>query len=74
VLNADCARFLAWFYRRQPGLENAPYATQMAARLASLFGIADFKNFAALAPYRGGDPRQQSLAAGRVGARARDGD
>ncbi len=42
VLNADYPRFLAWFYRRQPGLENAPYATQMAARNASLFGVADF--------------------------------
>ena len=50
VLNADYPRFLAWFYRRQPGLENASYATQMAARNASLFGVADFysKNFAAL--------------------------
>src|ERR1700694_4013469 len=50
VLNADYPRFLAWFYRRQPGLETAPYATQMAARNASLFGVADFysRNFAAL--------------------------
>jgi spore maturation protein CgeB len=50
VLNADYPRFLAWFYQRQPGLENAPYATQMAARNASLFGVADFysRNFAAL--------------------------
>src|ERR1700736_570331 len=50
VLNADYPRFLAWLYRRQPGLESAPYATQMAARNASLFGVADFysKNFAAL--------------------------
>jgi len=50
VLNADYPRFLAWFYRRQPGLENAAYATQMAARNASLFGVADFysRNFAAL--------------------------
>jgi spore maturation protein CgeB len=50
VLNADYPRFLAWFYNRQPGIENAPYATQMAARNASLFGVADFysKNFAAL--------------------------
>jgi spore maturation protein CgeB len=49
VLNADYPRFLAWFYRRQPGLENASYATQMAARNASLFGVADFysRNFAA---------------------------
>jgi spore maturation protein CgeB len=50
VINADYPRFLAWLYRRQPGLENTPYATQMAARNASLFGVADFysKNFAAL--------------------------
>src|SRR3954451_13008285 len=50
VLNADYPRFLTWFYRRRPGLENAPYETQMAARNASLFGVADFysRNFAAL--------------------------
>lgn len=50
VLNADYPRFLAWLYRRQPGLEKAPYAAQMAARNASLFGVADFysKNFTAL--------------------------
>ena len=50
VLNADYPRFLAWFYRGQPGLENAAYATQMTARNASLFGVADFysTNFAAL--------------------------
>jgi len=50
VFNADYPRFLAWLYGRQPGLENASYATQMAARNASLFGVADFysRNFAAL--------------------------
>jgi spore maturation protein CgeB len=50
VLNADYPRFLAWFYRGQAGLENAPYAMQIAARNASLFGVADFysRNFAAL--------------------------
>jgi hypothetical protein len=50
VLNADYPRFLAWLYRRQPGLEGASYAAQMAARNASLFGVADFysRNFAAL--------------------------
>ena len=50
VLNSDYPRFLAWFYRRQPGLENASYAVQMAARNASLFGVADFysRNFAGL--------------------------
>src|SRR4249920_235677 len=50
VLNADYPRFLAWLYRGRPGLENASYASQMAARNASLFGVADFysRNFAAL--------------------------
>jgi spore maturation protein CgeB len=50
VLNADYPRFLDWLYRRQPGLENARYAAQLAARNASLFGVANFysKNFAAL--------------------------
>ena len=50
VLNADYPRFLTWLYRHQPGLENDAYAAQMAARNASLFGVADFysKNFAAL--------------------------
>jgi hypothetical protein len=50
VLNADYPRFLTWFYHRRPGLENAPYETQMAARNASLFGVADFysRNFTAL--------------------------
>lgn len=50
VLNADYPRFLGWFYRRQPGLENTSYAAQMAARNASLFGVADFysRNFIAL--------------------------
>src|SRR3984893_8992187 len=49
VLNADYPRFLDWFYRRQPGLENTSYAAQMAARNASLFGVADFysRNFVA---------------------------
>ena len=50
VLNADYPRFLAWFYRRRVGLESSSYATQMAARNASLFGVADFysRNFAVL--------------------------
>ena len=50
VLNADYLRFQAWLYGRQPGLEHAAYAAQMAARNASLFGLADFysRNFAAL--------------------------
>src|SRR5258705_3486186 len=50
VLNADYPRFLSWLYLRQPGLGSAGYAAQMAARNASLFGVADFysRNFAAL--------------------------
>lgn len=48
ILNADYPRFLAWLYRGRPGLAAAPYAAQMAARNASLFGVADFysRNFA----------------------------
>ena len=49
VLNADYPRFLDWLYRREQGLESASYARQMAARNASLFGVAEFysRNFAA---------------------------
>src|SRR5437879_7173082 len=48
VLNADYPRFLDWLYRREQGLESASYVRQMAARNASLFGVADFysRNFA----------------------------
>ena len=50
ILNADYPRFLSWLYRRRSGLETQPYAAQMAARNASLFGVADFysRGFAAL--------------------------
>jgi hypothetical protein len=50
ILNADYPRFLSWLYRRRPGLETEPYAAQMAARNASLFGVADFysRSFSAL--------------------------
>ncbi len=46
---ADYQRFLSWLYRRKPGLEGASYDAQMAARNASLFGVADFysRNLAA---------------------------
>ncbi|MDN3277270.1 glycosyltransferase [Frankia sp. RB7] len=49
ILNADYPRFLTWLYRRTPDLAGAPYSAQMAARNASLFGVADFysRNFAA---------------------------
>lgn len=50
ILNADYPRFLSWLYRRQPGLDTEPYAAQMVARNASMFGVADFysRNFTAL--------------------------
>jgi hypothetical protein len=50
LFNADYLRFQDWFYGRQPELKTAPYAVQLAARNASLFGIADFysRNFKAL--------------------------
>jgi hypothetical protein len=50
ILNADYPRYLAWLYRRHPGLEGEAYDAQMAARNASLFGVADFysRNFEAL--------------------------
>ncbi len=50
ILNADYPRFLDWFYTRQPQLKAADYSAQMAARNASLFGVADFysRNFNAL--------------------------
>jgi len=66
ILNADYPRFLAWLYRSQPELEHASYAAQMAARNATLFGVADFysTNFAALghvaAEIHVNNPRLQS--------------
>jgi spore maturation protein CgeB len=50
IFNADYLRFQSWFYGRQPELRNASYAAQMAARNATLFGVADFysRNFGAL--------------------------
>jgi hypothetical protein len=50
VFNADYLRFQNWFYGQRSDLRNASYAAQMAARNATLFGIADFysRNFSAL--------------------------
>jgi hypothetical protein len=50
ILNSDYPRFLTWLYSKQSGLENASYASQLLARNASLFGVADFysKAFEAL--------------------------
>lgn len=47
ILNADYPKFLAEHYLARPGLYRASYAEQLAARNASLFGVADFysRNF-----------------------------
>lgn len=42
ILNGDYPRFLKWLYGREPDLATASYSGQMAARNASLFGVADF--------------------------------
>ena len=48
IINADYPKFLTELYLRYPGLHQASYAEQLAARNASLFGVADFysRNFA----------------------------
>lgn len=42
ILNRDYPRFLADLYASRPGLAEASYADQLAARNDSLFGCADF--------------------------------
>jgi spore maturation protein CgeB len=42
ILNRDYPRFLADMYASTPTLSEATYAQQIAARYASLFGMADF--------------------------------
>jgi len=42
ILNTDYEAFLEDFYAQNPGLAEASYAQQMAARNRSLFGAADF--------------------------------
>lgn len=42
ILNTDYGEFLAELYDRNPGLEDASYDEQLAARNRSLFGVADF--------------------------------
>ncbi|MCK1393521.1 glycosyltransferase [Bradyrhizobium sp. 1] len=42
ILNGDYPRFLKWLYAGNPDLTTASYADQMAARNASLFGVANF--------------------------------
>ena len=42
VLNTDYDEFLTWLYAQEPGLDKAPYAEQLRARMKSLFGVADF--------------------------------
>lgn len=50
ILNTDYPKFLHAFYAVHPGLAEASYDVQMAARNDSLFGVADFysRNFRAL--------------------------
>ncbi len=42
ILNADYPKFLRAHYQARPELREAGYGEQMAARNASLFGVADF--------------------------------
>lgn len=42
ILNRDYPRFLADMYASNRGLGDAPHSEQLAARNASLFGVADF--------------------------------
>ncbi|MET4387995.1 spore maturation protein CgeB [Bradyrhizobium sp. F1.4.3] len=42
ILNGDYPRFLKWLYAGDANLATASYADQMAARNASLFGVANF--------------------------------
>lgn len=49
IISADYPKFLAEHYLSRPGLHQASYAKQLAARNESLFGVADFysRNFRA---------------------------
>ncbi|HWU56064.1 MAG TPA: glycosyltransferase [Rhizomicrobium sp.] len=49
ILNTDYPQFLGSLYRDHPGLADATYSEQMAARNDSLFGVSDFysRNFVA---------------------------
>src|SRR5436190_5279295 len=49
ILNTDYPQFLGSLYRDNPGLADASYRDQMAARNDSLFGVSDFysRNFVA---------------------------
>jgi spore maturation protein CgeB len=42
IVNTDYGEFLQALYEEHAGLDEASYAEQMAARNASLFGVADF--------------------------------
>ena len=42
IVNTDYAGFLKWHYGRHPELKHKTFAEQMAARNASMFGVADF--------------------------------
>jgi len=49
-LNTDYPQFMRRWYRDHPGLEHDTYARQLASRMGSLFGVADFysRNMTAL--------------------------
>ncbi|HUP59021.1 MAG TPA: glycosyltransferase [Thermoanaerobaculia bacterium] len=45
ILSTDYPEFVAELYAKNRGLETRPYDEQMAARFASLFGVADFYSY-----------------------------
>jgi len=49
IFNSDYPSYMRWLYARNPGLYQASYAKQLAARNDTLFGVADFysRNFIA---------------------------
>jgi hypothetical protein len=42
ILNTDYPQFLQEHYAKTPGLAEEPFARQMAARMETMFGVADF--------------------------------
>ncbi|HQZ66501.1 MAG TPA: glycosyltransferase, partial [Planctomycetaceae bacterium] len=42
IINTDYFEFLHWFYGQCPDLSSQSFDTQLARRMASLFGVADF--------------------------------
>ncbi|MDB5319210.1 MAG: glycosyltransferase family 1 protein [Phycisphaerales bacterium] len=46
ILNTDYPQFLQELYAKTPGLAEEPFARQMAARMETMFGVADFYSHA----------------------------